>query len=178
MKRPLKNIDVSVAIGSAGLLAFAGLGGAMGLRINNSKSIPLGIYLTSDRPVSKGAYVLLCPPQNAVIAEAKRRGYVAAGLCPGDYGYMMKMVLAIQGDAVAITGNGVRVNGAMLPLSRPLTHDAAGRPLTPYQPAKFTLHRSEVLLMSNVSSTSFDARYFGPVNCSQIRTVIVPVITW
>jgi type IV secretory pathway protease TraF len=32
--------------------------------------------------------------------------------------------------------------------------------------------------MSDVSGTSFDGRYFGPINRSQIKTVIRPVITW
>jgi type IV secretory pathway protease TraF len=40
------------------------------------------------------------------------------------------------------------------------------------------LGASEVLLMSDGSSTSFDGRYFGAVNRAQIRTVIVPVLTW
>jgi type IV secretory pathway protease TraF len=32
--------------------------------------------------------------------------------------------------------------------------------------------------MSDVSRTSFDGRYFGPISRAQIRTVIVPVFTW
>lgn len=178
MKLPLKQVTTATAIASAGLLVVAGVCGAVGLRINDSKSIPLGIYVISNQPAVKGAYVLLCPPQSAVIAEAKRRGYLAPGFCPGDYGYLMKMIFAVQGDVVTITENGVSVNGAVLPFSRPLLRDAAGRPLARYQPAAFSLRSSEVLLMSNVSGTSFDARYFGPVDRSQIKTVIVPVITW
>jgi conjugative transfer signal peptidase TraF len=174
MKPSLKGFAAT----SAGLLAVAGLCGAAGIRINISKSIPLGFYMTSDQQPRKGDYVLACPPQNAAIAEARRRGYLASGFCSGGYGYLMKMVFAVQGDAVAIQVNGVSVNGTLLPLSQPLTHDAAGRPLARYQPSIFTLRRHEMLLMSNVSGTSFDARYFGPVNRSQIKSVIVPVFTW
>ncbi|MES2568793.1 MAG: conjugal transfer protein TraF, partial [Verrucomicrobiota bacterium] len=36
---------------------------AAGARINTSKSIPVGLYWTSNSPVEKGAYVLLCPPE-------------------------------------------------------------------------------------------------------------------
>lgn len=178
MKRQIKKVLTRTATASATLLASVGVCGAIGFRINDSKSIPVGIYLTSDLPAGKGAYVLLCPPQTAVIAEAKHRGYLVAGFCPGDYGYMMKMIFAVQGDFVAISENGVSVNGAVLPFSRPLLNDSAGRPLARYRPAQFTLRSSEILLMSNVSGTSFDARYFGPVTRSQIKTVIVPVFTW
>ncbi|MGL4447802.1 MAG: hypothetical protein ACRCUZ_08805 [Shewanella sp.] len=37
---------------------------------------------------------------------------------------------------------------------------------------------NEVLLMSDVSRTSFDGRYFGPVSRVQIRHVIRPLLTW
>jgi conjugative transfer signal peptidase TraF len=178
VKTRIEKLAIAAAISSAAVLALGGLCGALGLRINSSRSIPLGIYATSDRPVVSGAYVLLCPPENAAIAEAKRRGYLAAGFCPGDYGYMMKMVFAVAGDAVAIKTGGVSVNGVKLPFSAPLVSDAAGRPLPRYGPATFVLGPSEVLLMSNVSGTSFDGRYFGPVERSHIKTVIVPVFTW
>ena len=45
-----------------------------------------------------------------------------------------------------------------------------------YQFSGYTLGKSELLLMSDVSGTSFDGRYFGPVDLSQIRGVIRPVI--
>ena len=66
----------------------------------------------------------------------------------------------------------------MLPLSAPIKADKAGRPLPRYQSNSYTLGNSEVLLMSDVSATSFDGRYFGPINRSQVQTVIRPVITW
>jgi type IV secretory pathway protease TraF len=45
----------------------------------------------------------------------------------------------------------------------------AGRPLPRFQADRYTLGNAEVLLMSDVSGTSFDGRYFGPINRSQIR---------
>jgi type IV secretory pathway protease TraF len=47
-----------------------------------------------------------------------------------------------------------------------------------YQPTPFTLEALEVLLMSDVSATSFDGRYFAPLSRSQIKSVIRPVLTW
>jgi conjugative transfer signal peptidase TraF len=158
-----------------GVIALLGLAGA---RINTSKSIALGLYGTSGRPVQKGEYVLLCPPQIGVMEEARKRGYLGAGFCPGGYGYMMKRILGAHGDTVSVNADGVRVNGRLLPFSAPLMSDRAGRPMPRFQAERYVLGASELLLMSDVSRTSFDARYYGPVSRAQIRTVIVPVLTW
>ncbi|MFH0784664.1 MAG: conjugative transfer signal peptidase TraF [Pseudomonadota bacterium] len=163
------------------LICITLLGGiclVAGIRINTSESIPLGIYRSSEEPVGKGDYVLFCPPPDPVFDMAKERGYLASGLCPGGYGYMMKDVAGISGDVVAVKGDGVRVNGILLPESKPLQADPAGRLLPHFHADSYTLGRSEVLLMSNVCSLSFDGRYFGPIDRFQIKTVILPVFTW
>lgn len=160
------------------LLIVVAILGLAGARVNTSRSIALGLYWTSDRPVQKGEYVLLCPPQTGVMEEARRRGYLAAGSCPGGHGYMMKRILAAAGDGVTVGTDGVRVNGALLPHGTPLLADLAGRPLPRFQADRYMLRATEVLPMSDVSATSFDARYFGPVNRARIKTVIVPVLTW
>ncbi|MBD4272924.1 conjugative transfer signal peptidase TraF, partial [Xanthomonas citri pv. citri] len=80
-------------------------------RLNTSKSIPLGLYWTSSAPVTKGEYVIFCPPQRPVFDDARERGYIGSGFCPGNYGYMMKRVLAAKGDTVSVTPQGVTVNG-------------------------------------------------------------------
>ena len=191
-----KSITVIVAIFGLTSLALSAVCYAVGVRINTTKSIPIGLYLTSSKPVEKGAYVLFCPPQEAVFDMARERGYIGSGFCPGGYGYMMKRVSATENDKVSVTDNGVRVNDELLPHSKPFQADKAGRPLPRYnlysmpiqshmhsdsileQHDTYTLGNDELLLMSDVSDTSFDARYFGPVNRCQVRTVIRPVITW
>ena len=40
------------------------------------------------------------------------------------------------------------------------------------------LTASEVMLMSDVSSVSFDGRYFGPIDLRQVEAVIEPLYTW
>jgi conjugative transfer signal peptidase TraF len=178
MKNILKKFSIATALGGAGVIAIGFFCYAVGARFNTTKSIPLGLYWTSNSPAVKGKYVLFCPPLVASIAEAKRRGYLGAGFCPGDYGYMMKKILATDGDAVAITDAGVSVNGVLLSFSAPRTMDRAGRPLQRFEPVNFIIDKSEVLLMSDVSATSFDGRYFGPVHRALIKSVVVPVITW
>ncbi|WP_446750894.1 conjugative transfer signal peptidase TraF [Stutzerimonas kunmingensis] len=113
-----------------------------------------------------------------VFDDAKERGYIGAGFCPGGYGLMMKRVLAAKDDQVAVTPEGVTVNGQLLPFSVPLASDKAGRELPRYQSDRYTLGNAELLLMSDVSGTSFDGRYYGPINRNQIEAVIRPIFTW
>lgn len=159
-----------------GLAAFGLLCHLTGLRINTTRSIPPGIYRLTDAPVGKGEYVIFCPPQTALFDEARERGYIGAGFCPGDFGLMMKQVAGVAGDVVASTEKGIAVNGKRLPASAPRETDKGGRPLPRQEWADYVLGESELLLMSDASPTSFDARYFGPVNVAQVRGVVRPVI--
>ncbi|MDD2162229.1 conjugative transfer signal peptidase TraF [Pseudomonas sp. MIL19] len=178
MSRFLKKFTIGTTIvGTAVLLLGVGCY-SVGARVNTTKSIPVGIYWMTGDPVEKGAYVVFCPPQVGVFDEAKERGYIGAGFCPGGYGFMMKRVLAAKDDQVAVTDEGVAVNGQLLPLSAPLATDKAGRELPRYQATHYTLGNSELLLMSDVSGTSFDGRYYGPISRNQIKGVIRPVVTW
>jgi conjugative transfer signal peptidase TraF len=149
-----------------------------GLKINTTKSIPVGIYRLTDVPVGKGEYVIFCPPQTALFDEARERGYIGAGFCPGGYGYMMKRVLATGNDRIVSTDEGLRINGSLLPLSKPLETDNAGRMMPRYRFNDYKLGKSELLLMSDVSGTSFDGRYFGSVEAGQVRGVIRPVVAF
>ena len=173
-----KRIAAGVAIAGIATLALTAGGYAAGARINTTKSIPVGLYWTNSAPVEKGAYVMFCPPKLGVFDDAKERGYIGAGFCEGGYGYMMKRVLAAKDDAVTVSDDGVRVNGELLAYSAPLHTDKAGRAMPRYQSSAYPLGAAEVLLMSDVSGTSFDGRYFGPINRTQIKTVLRPVITW
>jgi conjugative transfer signal peptidase TraF len=128
--------------------------------------------------VEKGEYVIFCPPESPLLDEATVRGYIPSGFCPGDYGFMMKRVLATTNDRVVSTAEGLRINGELLPASVPLETDKAGRTMPHYSLSDYTLGKSELLLMSDVSGTSFDSRYFGPVDLSQVRGVIRPIITF
>jgi conjugative transfer signal peptidase TraF len=151
---------------------------ALDLRVNTTRSIPVGLYRMVDEPVGKGVYVIFCPPQSPLFAEARERGYIGAGFCPGGYGYMMKRVVAMGGDAVTSADEGVSVNGELLPASVPRRTDKAGRAMARYQFNDYILKESELLLMSDVSTTSFDGRYFGPVAVGQVRGVIRPILVF
>ncbi len=178
MSRLIKRtIALSVA-GSLSIVAACGVMYSAGARINTSKSIPLGLYWTSTAPITRGEYVIFCPPQHPVFEKAREYGYIGSGFCPGGYGYMIKKVLAANGDIISVTQQGVTVNGELLLYSKPLSADGAGRPLPRISQERYILGESGLLLMADRSATSFDARYFGAIAREQVKSVIRPIITW
>jgi conjugative transfer signal peptidase TraF len=150
---------------------------ALGVRLNTTPSIPVGVYQLTDDPIVKGSYVYFCPPPAPVFDMAKERGYIGSGYCPGGYGHLMKKTLATKGDDVVIGADGVHVNGLLLPLSVPAFADGAGRPLPKFE-TSMVLGSDEFLLMADNNGRSFDGRYFGTINRTQIEGVIHPVLTW
>jgi len=174
MKRALRGVVLGLAAVCAVVIGSV----VAGARINSTASYPVGVYWEVNAPLEKGAMVIFCPPKTAVFDEAKARGYIGAGFCTGGYGLMIKRILAVHADHVTVSAEGVCVNGEPVPNSKPFDADKAGRPMPHYPADSYTLGDGQVLLMSDHSPLSFDARYFGPVNESQIRSVIRPVLTW
>ena len=107
--------------------------------------------------------------------EALRRRYIEPGDCPSGSYEMMKRILAAKGDRVEIGGQGVRINGRLVPDSAPQLADGAGRAL-PRLNAAWTLGDGEILVLGD-SAASFDGRYFGPLPASTVLGRAMPVLT-
>ena len=154
------------------------LGGAVaaGLRFNGTRSEPVGFYLAIRKRPEKGDLVFVNPPATPLFSMAKERGYLNVGFSPT--AHLIKGLVGGDGDRVTIDSTGVEVNGIRLVNSVPMTHDAAGRPLQYFPLQNHTLGPDEVLLMSEYSPTSFDSRYFGPLQPTTIESVITPILTW
>lgn len=148
---------------------------AMGFKINMTDSIPIGLYRITDIKNLKNAFVIFCPEDKPVFQQARDRGYIDSGLCPGGYGYLMKKVVAIKGDNISVTDEGVLVNHQLIPFSKPISADGLKRPLPQWRTRDYQLKKDEILTMTSQSEWSFDTRYFGPVRLSQIKGVITPV---
>jgi conjugative transfer signal peptidase TraF len=86
--------------------------------------------------------------------------------------------LAEEGDTVSVTDEGVIVNQMLIPNSKPLNKDLAGRLLPQLRIAERRLVAGEVFLLSDINPRSFDARYFGPMQRGCIQEAIEPVLTW
>lgn len=173
--RRIPKVVLTVLCGITACIVVAMLAG---IRINTTPSYPLGVYLMTHEPIAKGSLVIFCPVDNAAFSLARERGYIGAGFCPGNYGYMIKKILAAENDRVEISTAGVWVNGALLSNSRPMVSDSEGQPLPHPTFTVDVLDNHSVLLMSDYNPTSFDARYFGLVDKWQVISVVRPVWLW
>lgn len=166
----------------AACLAAIGLGlmGAeeAGYRVNMTASMPLGLWRVIPPPplIIRGMIVVYCLEDIQTAKMALYRGYLRPGRCPSGTEPLFKPVVAVAGDLVTVTPNGISVNGSELTSSSPLTADPAGRPLAGAF-GQFQVSRGEVWLMSHYTTMSFDSRYSGPTRTDNITGVAYPVLT-
>ena len=165
---------------AGGALILAGLAGAhsAGLRINNTVSMPRGLWrvAAATNPLRRGEVVAFCPPDTPPFQQAEARGYIASGSCPGGHAPLLKPVAATPGDTVAVTASGlIAVNGELVRGSAQLAQDSAGRPLQPVQPGTYPVTNGQVWLLSGHDPRSFDSRYYGPVPANAVQGVARPV---
>jgi conjugative transfer signal peptidase TraF len=148
---------------------------SLGLRVNASRSLPIGIYAVTRDPVSK--LIEFCPDGKAA-EESKSRGYRSRGSCPDGAAPLIKPVIARKGDVVKFSPRGFSVNGKFLKNTAPLALDGAGRPLTHWRFGVYRVAAGEVWVASTHNYGSYDSRYFGPICISSIRNRLRPVWTF
>jgi conjugative transfer signal peptidase TraF len=153
---------------------------AAGLRINETPSLPMGLWLIEARPqvIERGQIVSFCPPDLTLFRMGRDRGYLSRGRCPGDFEPMLKPVVAVEGDEVEVTDDGVVVNGRLIANTAPHGRDSAGRPM-PFPPIGLrVVGPGEVWFASSYAASSFDSRYFGAVLAAQIEGLARPLWVW
>lgn len=162
-----------VALGGV-LVALAGAGA--GLRVNTSASMPIGLYrVREDVPIIRGEMVVACPTADAVFIAAER-GWIGAGSCPTGLEPLIKTIVAVAGDSIDVTSEGLRVNGRPLADSAQLLTDSAGRAMPSIPLGHYTVPTGAVWLMGQ-GSRSFDSRYFGAVPVGELIDTAMPLVT-
>lgn len=161
-------VAFSVCAGSLALL------GVLGIRINASPSLPLGLYIVTSDP--KASLVEFCPAE-PFGSLAATRGYRTKGSCPDGATPLMKPVVARAGDHVLVTAQGLSVNGKLLPNTAPRGTDTMGRPMPSWPVGSHRVMPGTVWVASSHNPRSFDSRYFGPVAMSSISVHLRPLFT-
>ncbi len=176
MKKTVRILAITVLAISTSVFALSIVFRLAGIYINTTPSLPVGLYKIVDTPITKGAYVSFCPPQDKVFGMAVARQYIGTGDCPGGYGKLLKRVFAQAGDRVSISESGIQVNGELLPNSAPLIADIDGHAMPQYR-LETVIDYFEYLLLSDLNPHSFDSRYFGLIAHVQIKHVVEPLLT-
>lgn len=147
-----------------------------GFRINLTPSEPLGLWriVVLDRPVSLGDLVFICPPQTVAMVQARERGYLRSGTCPGGVAPLIKTVVAVAGQHVEI-GAGVMIDGRPIASSDLIAQDGKGRPMKPFPGG---IVPDESVFLHSPLRGSYDSRYFGPLPASGILGLAQPVLTY
>ena len=158
------------------LLALSALCWRLGIRLNLTSSMPVGLYRILGTSTERNVLVLLCLPK-PVAEFAHERGYVPNGFCESGVAPLGKRIVAISGDTVVMTPAGVMVNGVLIPNSRPLLRDARNRGLPALTVRLSVVRPHQIWVLSQYSSRSFDSRYFGPIPDSCVRAAIRPLLT-
>lgn len=176
MPRQRRRACVTLSVAAGLLIVLFAAGWIGGLRINTTPSEPLGLWriIPLTRSVLPGETVFVCPPDNVAVREARQRGYLRPGLCPGGFGPLIKTVIAVAGQHVDVTDR-IVIDGVPIPGSRILEKDAQGRSLRRDQSGM--VRPGEVYLHSGFIA-SWDSRYFGPVSDSGVLGLAQEVLTY
>jgi len=159
-----------------GLVVLLTAAWRVGVRLNLTGSLPVGLYLETAGVTTRGSLVLTCLPL-PVASFAQARGYVPRGPCPGGAAPVGKLVVAVTGDTVVVGATGVEVNRRTIPNSQPLARDSRGRPLPSAPLGRHVVRSGQLWLVSPYSPLSFDSRYFGPVGVRSVLTLARPLWT-
>jgi conjugative transfer signal peptidase TraF len=124
---------------------------------NASPSVPVGLYRVGSAPSCVGDVVLvrLAP---AMAALAARRGYLPLSA------YLVKPIVAVEGDRVCRLGSYVFVGRRVIAFARPT--DRSGRAMPSWQGCR-TLEKGQVFVLAD-HPESFDSRYFGSLDANSI----------
>ena len=127
---------------------------------------PMQSITVANAPILRGKIISFCLPDKPLFQEARNRGYVGYGSCPGGYEPLLKPVVAVAGDVVEFDVNGMRVNGRLLKNSIAQHCDQRGREL-PIVNGKYYVQKGTVWVLSEYNPYSFDSRYFGGIAIEQ-----------
>lgn len=168
-------ISLLVLAFGAGMLGLALAAAWVGLRFNDSPSMPTGLYVRTSTE-SNASLVVFCPVEPFAKLSVER-GYRSRGNCPDGAEPLAKPIVARPGDTVELSALGITVKSRLLANTAPLVKDSAGRPLSHWPFGRYVVAPGTVWVASSYSPRSFDSRYVGPVEASQVREHVRPLLT-
>ena len=136
---------------------------------NISISEPLGYYLALPRvKFKKGDLVLTCITNNFYKKIFNNLGMQdVSGQCNNRLPYLIKRIVAIEGDSIRVIPNGILINGALYSNSKQFFQNR-GVKLYPLPIGYFHMLTNDEYFLLGQSLHSLDSRYFGIVKRKDI----------
>ncbi len=173
-----RGVMLTLGVG-LGVAAIAAAAYALGLRINLTESMPVGLWHV-DRGAAPvlGRAVFTCPPNTAITHQAQRQGYLPYGRCTGGFATVVKTVVAGPGDRIELAKDALIVihrDGRRARYAGRLHRDSRGRLIPSIALGRYDVPAGTYWLGATYSPRSYDSRYFGPVNAQQIQGPAAPL---
>jgi len=151
---------IGIAVGLGMISLSSAIRSEPRLVYNPSESAPRGWYLIERvTDLRIGDYLIVTLPHH--IAElAAKRGYLPLGVP------VLKRVAATEGHRVCVRDGRIVIDG--LPVANTRPYDGKHRALIAWSHCRQLL-AGELFLLNVDSGSSFDSRYFGPVDVSFVR---------
>ena len=147
---------------------------AVRVHINFSNSVPIGLYREASQRA--GSYAAICLPTETVQHAIHAGLAIEHGTCPGGFEPILKPVFqATETSPIRYDQNGFSIDGRLLPNTAPKSRSRIGAPLAH---APFGIYRRGLWAISAFNPSSFDSRYFGPVNPALIQFRAKPFLTF
>ena len=149
------------------------------LRVNWSRSMPLGLYWATYHDINPqaGQLVIACLPDE-IGAMAQQRGYIGTGDCPDGREPVLKRIAAVPGNTVMLTPWAMWVNDVPVPNFALLATDSHGREMHGIAMGQYHVQPGNYWLIANNVRSSFDSRYFGPLEAATLIGKAQPLLTF
>ena len=136
---------------------------------NPSSSEPIGYYLVYvPSSYQRNDKVLICLTKTPWVSLAHQLGLPSEDSCSNQMPYLLKQVVAVPGDIVFITTNGIRVNDKYLKDSMSL-NSYKGLALHPHKVGTFIHLGGNQFFLLGQNRFSYDSRYFGVISKKDIH---------
>lgn len=137
----------------------------LGLMVNFTPSLPVGLYIRSyAQNINTGDVAAYCLENEAYIRLAKERGYLGSGSCHNGLKPLLKEVGGRAGDVIGCDTSGfITVNSETIPDTAIAGLDLNGKIMPQTHLTLGLIPQGKVFLVSRHAG-GFDSRYFGLVD--------------
>lgn len=154
------------------LLLLPPMVSSLPFRLNLTGSVPVGLYRqTTD---SRARFAGFCLAESQLETARAAGVQMATGTC-GVQPVLKPIFRASKANPIVLSEDGFHVHGRLLPNTAPKSKSLSGKPLVHF---RFGIYTEGLWAVSFFNKDSFDSRYFGSIQSSQIQFYAAPFLTF